>query len=212
MRFLSAVLAAVVFHAAAASAQAPVTPGLPPPQVVPPEPQTQTPTPATPAPTDTPVQATPSAPVSAPVGRVFVAPVGMLFQSVRPERVADFEAVIWYLQQALQKSTNPVVRAQAAGWKIYRATEPGPNATVTYVFVLDPAVPKADYGIGAILNEAYPDRIQEIWRLYQGAVTGGGSLLNLTPSEPKEPAPIVPPAAGQPATPAPGRTPPPGTP
>ena len=194
---------------AAAAAQSPVTPGLPPPQVVPPAPVTPPADPQVPGvPIDqqAPVPGVPAAPVT----RTFAAPTGLLFNSVRPERVADFEAVLWYLQQALQKSTDPTVQAQAKGWRMFKATEPGPNATVVYVFVFDPAVPRADYGLGRILADAYPDKIQEIWRLYQGAVTGGGSLMNLTPVEPKEPALVVP--APPPATTPAPRTPPPAAP
>ena len=65
--------------------------------------------------------------------------------------------------------------AQAQGWKIFSALEPGPNATSLYVFVIDPAVPGADYGLGRILADAYPEQIQEIWKLYTGSVTGGGT-------------------------------------
>ncbi len=55
---------------------------------------------------------------------------------------------------------------------------------VLYVFVLDPTVTGADYSLGRILADAYPDqaKLQEIWKLYSGSVTGG-SLLNLTPAE-----------------------------
>jgi hypothetical protein len=193
--------------AAAAAAQAPVTPGLPPPQVVPPAPVTMPADPQVPA---VPVDQPPPAPAAAPVTRTFTAPTGLLFNSVRPERVADFEAVLWYLQQALQKSTDATVQAQARSWRMFKAIEPGPNATVVYVFVLDPAVAKADYGLGRILADAYPDKIQEIWRLYQGAVTGGGSLMNLTPVEPTEPVLAVP--AAPPATTPGSRTPPPAAP
>lgn len=207
IRVASAVAAAVLMNAALA-AQAPVTPGLPPPQVVP----SPAPAPgASPAPqpqTTVPAQAAVASPPAIPLTRTFSATTGLLFNTVRPERVADFETVLWYLQQALMKSTDPTVRAQAAGWTTYKATEPGPNGSVLYVFVLSPAVPKADYGLGRILADAYPERIREIWALYQGAVTGGGSLLNLMPVEPAEPAPIVAPA--MPATPLAPRTPPPG--
>jgi hypothetical protein len=50
-------------------------------------------------------------------------------------------------------------------------------------------VPGADYGLGRILAEAYPDAalLQEIWRLYTTSVTSGGSLLNLTPVVPVDP-------------------------
>jgi hypothetical protein len=64
---------------------------------------------------------------------------------------------------------------------------------VLYTFLIDPTVPGADYGLGRILSDAYPDQIQDIWRLYTGALAGGGSLLNLTP---------VPPAPLLPASPA----------
>jgi hypothetical protein len=131
----------------------------------------------------------------------------MIFNAVRPERVVDFEIVIGYLQAALQSSTDPVVRAQAKGWRVFKATEPGPNGTVLYVFVLDPAVAGADYGLGKILSDAYPDRIEQIWKLYQGALAGGGSLLNLTPVQGPPPGALIPaeskPPAAPPPTPAP---------
>ena len=127
------------------------------------------------------------APVIPPVplgARTFTATTGVIFAAVRPDRVVDFEMVIGYLEAALETSTDPTVRAQADGWRVLKATEPGPNGTVLYAFVIDPTVPGADYGLGRILSDAYPDQIQDIWKLYTGALAGGGSLLNLTPVEP----------------------------
>ena len=140
---------------------------------------------------------TPAAPPAA-TARTFTAPTGLLFNAVRPERVADFERVIGYLQAALEKSADPKDRAQAQGWRIFKAAEPGPGGTVLYVFLLDPTVAGADYGLGRILAEAYDaTQLQEIWRLYTGAVSGGGTLLNLTPVRPgasTTPAVVTPPA------------------
>jgi hypothetical protein len=193
MRSVCAAGLAAVITMGSAWAQAPVTPGLPPPQVVPPTPEGPPAqpgqTPANPAQPPAPVAAPPPA---GPLTRAFTTKTGLLFNTVRAESVKDFETVIWYLQQALQKATDPTVRAQAAGWRVFKASEPGPLASVVYVFVLDPAVPGADYGLGRILADAFPDRIAEIWRLYQGSVTGGGSLLNLAPVEPAPPAAPVP--------------------
>lgn len=120
---------------------------------------------------------------AAPAARVFMANAGLLFNTVKPERTADFEKVIADLQAALAKSTDPTVQAQARGWHVFRASEPGPNNTVLYVFVLDPAVPGADYGLGHILGQAYTDpaELQQIWQLYTNSVTSGGTLLNLAP-------------------------------
>jgi hypothetical protein len=203
IRVLSILAAGVLTCAGPLLAQAPVTPGQPPPQVVPPTSETQPGQVAPPgtvpeqqvpaAPSQT-APAAPGAPATplAPLTRTFTSKAGMLLNTVRPERVKDFETVLWYLQEALKKSTDPTVRAQAEGWKFFRAVEPGPNAVVLYVFVLDPAVPGADYGLGRILSDAYPEQIQEIWKLYQGSVTSGGTLLNLNPVEPMPPMPLVP--------------------
>jgi hypothetical protein len=136
----------------------------------------------------------------APQPRTFTAPVGLLFNTVRSDRVDDFEKAMGYLQTALASSTNERVRAQAAGWRIFKATEAAPNNTVLYVYVLDPTVMGADYSLGRILADAYPDqtKLQEIWKLYSSSVTGG-TLLNLTPVKP--PAPAVTPTPVVPAKP-----------
>src|SRR4051812_10616067 len=143
---------------------------------------------------------TPAAPPAAPATRTFTAPVGLLFNTVRPDKVADFERVVGFLQAALEKSSDAKDREQAKGWRIFRAAEPGPANTVLYVFVLDPAVPGVDYGLGRILAEAYDTtQLQEIWRLYTGAVTSGGTLLNLSPVKPSTITPTATPAPGPPA-------------
>jgi hypothetical protein len=115
--------------------------------------------------------------------RTFTAPTGIILNAVRPERVADFEKLIGYLEAALASSTDPTVRAQAEGWRVLKATETGPNGAVLYVFLFEPTVTGADYGLGRILAAAYPDptKLQEIWKLYTDSLASGGSLLNLTP-------------------------------
>jgi hypothetical protein len=149
-------------------------------------------------PAGAPAQAAPAQPAApgqppAPAAvqtRTFSAPAGLLFNTVRPERVADFEKVLAYLQAAFAKSSDPNVRAQGEGWRIFKATEAGPGGTVLYVYAIDPAVMGADYGLGKILADAYPDQVTEIWKLYTSALSGGGSLLNLTPVKPVPPPPL----------------------
>jgi hypothetical protein len=186
----------VVLHAQVPSPATPTTqqPGPPVAQPAPAAPQAPVPG-APPVPTAI-LPPVPAAPI---LPRSFTAKTGLLFNAVRPERATDFEIVLGLFEDALTKSTDPAVRAQAAGWRVFKATEPGPNATVLYVFVVDPAIPGADYGLGRILSEAYPDRIQEIWKLYTGALAGGGSLLNLSPVEPP-PATTDTPTITEPAT------------
>ena len=151
-----------------------------------PSPAVQAPAPQPPAPSQ------PGVPAVAAQPRTFSAPAGLLFNTVRPDRVEDFEKAMGYLQAALAKSTNERVQAQAKGWRVFKAAEPGPSSTVLYVFVLDPTVPGADYGLSRILADAFDQtQLQEIWKLYTGSVTGG-SLLNLTPVQAVEPTPKPP--------------------
>jgi hypothetical protein len=193
-------LLSLAVSAQVATPQAPAPQGAPAPQQ--PPPTAPTPPVVPPAvPPGVPAPVVPPPPLGA---RTFTAKTGMIFQSVRPDRVTDFETVIGYLQAAIEKSTDPAVRAQGQGWRMFKATEPGPNGTITYVFVMDPAVPGADYGFGRILSEAYPDRIQEIWKLYMGSLGPGAQLLNLTPVQGSPPAPAAAPA---PTTTAPGARP-----
>ena len=150
------------------------------------EPQTTSPFPGTApqTPGAPPAPLTPPANVVAPPppGRVFAAEQGLIFNAVKPDKVADFETVIAKLRQALETSKNPIRNQQGWGWKIFKATEPGPNGSVLYVFVMDPAVKGADYGVAKILAEAYPTEIMELYRMYSGAyATAGQTLLNLGP-------------------------------
>ena len=179
------------------------------------EPQSTSPLPGvTPAPGAPPaaVPVTPPANVVSPppLGRVFAAEQGLIFNAIRPDKVADFETVIAKLRQALATSKDPVRNQQGWGWKIFKAAEPGPNGSVLYVFVMDPAVKGADYGVAKILAEAYPAEIMELYRMYSGAfATAGQTLLNLGPV----PAPGATPAGAAAKTPPPaGATaPPPAT-
>lgn len=205
MRFTAAALAAVVLTGEAAYGQVAAPAGT-----------VQQPAPA-PAPVPAPggAAAVP-APVVPPLplgARTFTGKSGLIFNAVRPDRVVDFEMVIAYLQAALEKSTDARVREQAKGWRVFKTTEPGPNGSVLYVFLIDPAVAGADYGLGRILAEAYPDQIEKIWSLYTGSQASGGSLLNLTPVQPGSPLPL-PPASASPTAPAslPGAAPRPTTP
>ena len=166
------------------------------------QPQQTSPLPgATPAtPTAPPAPVTTPAPGQSvvsppPLGRVFASEQGLIFNAIRPDKVMDFETVLAKLRTALADSKDPVRNQQGWGWKIFKATEPGPNGSVLYVFVMDPTVKGADYGVAKILAEAYPTEIMDLYRMYTTAFAPAGqTLLNLGP------VPSTPAVPGTPAT------------
>lgn len=112
-------------------------------------------------------------------GRVFGSDAGIIFNQVKPDKTADFERVIARLREALERSSNPVRRQQAAGWRVFRSVEPGPNGSVLYLFWVNPAVKGEDYTVSKILAEAFPQEAQELYTAYAGAYAAGQNLLNL---------------------------------
>lgn len=113
----------------------------------------------------------------------FTAPAGMLLNTIKADKTADFEQLMGRVKEALAKSENPVRKQQAAGWKIYKAVEPGAGGNVLYVFFLDPAVPEAEYDPSRIFNEVFPNETQDFFaKLKEAFVSLNKINLNLVMS------------------------------
>ena len=74
---------------------------------------------------------------------------------IRPERAAAFDQILQKLKAALQRSKNPLRKAQAAGWQVFRTEEQG-QGNVSYLMRLDPVVRDLEYDIVGILSEESP--------------------------------------------------------
>jgi hypothetical protein len=101
--------------------------------------------------------------------------IALLTVAIKPDKTADFEAVVKKLRDGLLKSEKPVRRQQAAGWKVIRLTQPLPNGNVAYVHVVRP-VAGADYTIMQALYEEFPEERQALYELYRGAFAQNLSL------------------------------------
>ena len=112
--------------------------------------------------------------------RVFGSDAGLVLNFIKTEKVADFEAVVAKLKEALAKSDNPERKQQAASWKMYKAIEAGPPGSTLYVFFIDPPVKGADYTVSTILEEAFPQEVQTLFAQYTGAYAQGQNFVNLT--------------------------------
>jgi hypothetical protein len=128
-------------------------------------------------------QTAPAAPASkvasAATGRVFASDAGLVLNFIKPDKASDFETVMAKLKEALVKSQKPERKQQAAGWKVFRAIEPGANGSVLYLFTIDPAIKGADYTVANILAEAFPSEVQELYKKYSESYASGQNIVSL---------------------------------
>ena len=103
----------------------------------------------------------------------------MVLNFIKPDKTADFEAVMVKLKEALQMSKEPGRKEQAASWKVFKSPEPA-GANVLYVFVIDPAVKDADYTVSNILAEVFPPaELNTIYKQYADSYAQGQNIINL---------------------------------
>ncbi len=91
---------------------------------------------------------------------------------IKPDKTADFELVLTKLKEALAKSAKPERKQQAAGWKVFKSSQPGPQNTSVYIFRIDPVVKGAEYDITMLISEVFPVEVQEIFAKYKDAFAG----------------------------------------
>ena len=126
-------------------------------------------------------QAAPAAAAqAAPTARLFASDAGMVLNFIKPDKTADFEAVMVKLKEALQKSEKPERKQQAASWKVFKSPDPAAGGNVLYVFMIDPAVKGADYTVSTILAEAFPTEVQTLYKQYAEAYASGQNFVNLS--------------------------------
>jgi hypothetical protein len=129
-----------------------------------------------PAAPGTPTQQT----TSVPAVRHFTGDSGVMFSAIKPDKTADFEAVMARVKEALDKSSDPKRKQQAQNWLVYKAAEPGPGGAVLYLWWMNPPVKDADYTISTILAEAFPTEVQDLWAKYTQCFLTPQTMLNLT--------------------------------
>jgi hypothetical protein len=117
----------------------------------------------------------------APNPFLFNADGGVVLNFVKPDKTADFEMVLGKLKEAIGKSSKPEHKDLATGWKIFKASEPGPGGAVIYVFIFDPATKGGEYSVGNILVDAFGAEGQTLYKTYSDAfgMPAIGALLHL---------------------------------
>jgi hypothetical protein len=116
----------------------------------------------------------------------FTTPGGMLLVQIKPDQTAVFEEMATKLKAGLAKTQDATLKQQAAGLKIYKASEPmGANAL--YVVEMDPAVPSSEYDLFVMLQHTMtPDEQRapetaDMFKRYASAFAASLGKLSLTP-------------------------------
>lgn len=90
---------------------------------------------------------------------------------IKPDKTADFEAVIAKYKDAFAKSDNPKRKEQLAGMTVLKAATPiGGNAA--YIFRIDPVLKGEEYDITRIILEVFPSEATDMYNKYKDAFAG----------------------------------------
>lgn len=115
----------------------------------------------------------------------FATPSGILLVRIKPDKTADFEEMVGKLKAGFAKTADETLKKQAAGFKVYKSTEPfGPDTL--YVVLLEPTVPNSEYELfNMLLRTMTPEEQRDpgakaMWERYAGAFSAGLSKLSLT--------------------------------
>lgn len=125
-------------------------------------------------------QAAPTQPSGGPA-LAFASEAGMILSPVIPSQTAVFEQVMQKVREALEKSSDPVRKQQAAGWRVYKSADPFQGNTL-YLSVMDPAVKGADYNVFDFLKETMGDaEARALFEQYRTAYGGAMHVVNMAP-------------------------------
>ena len=115
-----------------------------------------------------------------PAAATFTSDGGLLFFSVKPDKIDDYEAAIRMLQEALSQATDESRRAIAQGWRVYKVAEPDAKASVLYIHVIHPVVPTVDYRLSLLLDELLAGAPPELLSKYRDAIAVAPTKLGIT--------------------------------
>lgn len=127
---------------------------------------------AAPPPPQVPVVTPPATtmpPAGVPVDYLFPTGAGLLIFHVDPLKVADFDAIVARIKDALSKADTATRKLQATNWLIYKSAEK-PGESHVYLFLFDPAVTGANYDPLLVLAEILPAEVQSIYERMKTAV------------------------------------------
>lgn len=150
----------------------------------------------------TPGNTTPGAPTVDPGAATFLSPLGMMVVTVKPDKTADYEAVIVALQEALSKAEDDATRTLAAGWRVFKATDLDAKSNAIYIHLLDPAISATDYRPSLWLDKLLSGAPAELLGKYRDSFGAPPTKLSLIELAKMSVAPLPKPSNGSPDSPS----------
>jgi len=127
--------------------------------------------------------ATPQKPVVQPspdpAATHFLSETGILLVAVKQASIADYEAVVNALQDALSKDKDPARSAAAKGWHVYKTTETDSKGNALYIHLMSPSVTGFDYRMSLLLDALVKELPPELLSKYQDSFAAPPTMLNL---------------------------------
>jgi hypothetical protein len=90
---------------------------------------------------------------------------------IKPDKTADFEAVVAKYKEAFGKSDNPKRKEQLAGLTFLKSPTPVGGNTA-YIFRVDPVVAGEEYDITRVIYEVFPSEATDMFNKYKEAFAG----------------------------------------
>jgi hypothetical protein len=122
--------------------------------------------------------ATPAPPAQAP-RLTFDGDAALVTLLVKPDKTADFEAVLAKVKDAMAKSEKPERKEQAAGWTVFKSPQQA-QGSVVYYFLIQPVVKGQEYDPVMLINEVFPSEATEQFNKFRDSRNGGASTPLIT--------------------------------
>ena len=103
----------------------------------------------------------------------------MVLVAVKPDRTADYEAMIRALHEALA-GADPAARRIGEGWRIYKAADTDAKGNALYVHLVTTPLADADYRPSVVLAGLVRDLPADLLVKYRDAFAGATTRLSLT--------------------------------
>jgi hypothetical protein len=117
----------------------------------------------------------------APSAPVLASEDGIVLNFVKPDRVADFEAVTAKIGAALSGDAGLRRYVSLSGWRVVRSAQRAPDGSIIYMFITAETHQGDNYDLLLALSRAFPAEAAALYGRYAHACTAMQKVVKVTP-------------------------------